>query len=146
MKSTQTNNTIKTIIAAMILMACASASNTWAHGRYYGPRVSIGLGVGFGSYAYPFPVGYARRYYPAPYYPYQTSYYPEVIVETLVSPTPATVYVREANITQNFPIRPSTSVNGSDWYYCHNPDGFYPSIKTCPSGWQKVPAQVLGDK
>jgi hypothetical protein len=23
-------------------------------------------------------------------------------------------------------------------YYCHNPDGYYPYVKQCPGGWQKV--------
>jgi tetratricopeptide (TPR) repeat protein len=25
------------------------------------------------------------------------------------------------------------------WYYCNNPAGYYPYIKTCPNGWQQVP-------
>jgi hypothetical protein len=24
------------------------------------------------------------------------------------------------------------------WYYCHNPEGYYPYVKKCPSGWMKV--------
>ncbi|MGT2427644.1 hypothetical protein ACU4GI_16525 [Cupriavidus basilensis] len=27
------------------------------------------------------------------------------------------------------------------WYHCARPDGYYPYIKACPGGWQKVPAQ-----
>jgi hypothetical protein len=27
------------------------------------------------------------------------------------------------------------------WYHCTRPDGYYPYIKACPGGWQKVPAQ-----
>ena len=130
----------------MILLACVSASNTWAHGRYFGPRVSIGFGVGFGSYGYPFPIGYGRSYYPASYYPYQTVYYPEVMVETVATPAPVTVYVRQTNGTPVSSVQPATSTNGSDWYYCHNPDGFYPSIKACPGGWQRVPAQAPADR
>ena len=142
----KSRNPIKIILTAMVLLACTNASNTWAHGHYFGPRISIGFGVGFGPYGYPVPIGYARNYYPASYYPYQTTYYPEVMVETIVTPAPTTVYVRQANGTPNPSIQPQTSTNGSDWYYCHNPDGFYPSIKTCPSGWQRVPAQAPADK
>lgn len=29
----------------------------------------------------------------------------------------------------------------SAWYYCKNPEGYYPYIKACPAGWQTVPAQ-----
>ncbi len=24
------------------------------------------------------------------------------------------------------------------WYYCQNPQGYYPYIKQCPQGWMKV--------
>lgn len=27
------------------------------------------------------------------------------------------------------------------WYHCSNPDGYYPYIKNCRSGWESVPAQ-----
>ncbi|MBV8633601.1 MAG: hypothetical protein JO002_03860 [Burkholderiaceae bacterium] len=33
-------------------------------------------------------------------------------------------------------VQPATS-----WYYCKNPEGYFPYVKTCPSGWQEVPIQ-----
>lgn len=24
------------------------------------------------------------------------------------------------------------------WYYCQNPEGYYPYVKSCPGGWMKV--------
>jgi hypothetical protein len=24
------------------------------------------------------------------------------------------------------------------WYYCQNPQGYYPYVKQCPNGWMKV--------
>ncbi|WER49164.1 hypothetical protein CupriaWKF_18520 [Cupriavidus sp. WKF15] len=27
------------------------------------------------------------------------------------------------------------------WYRCDQPSGYYPYVKTCPGGWQTVPAQ-----
>jgi hypothetical protein len=27
------------------------------------------------------------------------------------------------------------------WYYCKNPEGYYPYVKNCTDGWQEVPAQ-----
>ena len=24
------------------------------------------------------------------------------------------------------------------WYYCENPQGYYPYIRSCPGGWMKV--------
>jgi hypothetical protein len=26
----------------------------------------------------------------------------------------------------------------SYWYYCQNPQGYYPYVKNCPGGWMKV--------
>ncbi len=31
----------------------------------------------------------------------------------------------------------------SYWYYCDNPQGYYPYIKTCPGGWMKVVPQTV---
>jgi hypothetical protein len=28
----------------------------------------------------------------------------------------------------------------SDWYYCSNPAGYYPYVKSCAVGWQRVPS------
>ena len=29
------------------------------------------------------------------------------------------------------------------WYYCDNPQGFYPYIKSCPGGWMKVVPETV---
>ena len=26
----------------------------------------------------------------------------------------------------------------SYWYFCQDPEGYYPYVKQCPKGWQKV--------
>jgi hypothetical protein len=28
------------------------------------------------------------------------------------------------------------------WYYCQNPQGYYPYVKSCPGGWMKVEPHV----
>ena len=28
------------------------------------------------------------------------------------------------------------------WYYCPNPQGYYPYVKSCPGGWMKVVPNV----
>ena len=36
-------------------------------------------------------------------------------------------------------IQPSTqSEEPSYWYFCQNPQGYYPYVKKCPNGWLKV--------
>jgi hypothetical protein len=29
------------------------------------------------------------------------------------------------------------------WYYCDNPQGYYPYIKACPGGWMKVVPETV---
>ena len=68
-----------------------------------------------------------------PWYPY--SYYaaPPVVVQqpppVYVQPAPP-VYVQPAQEQIEF------------WYYCQNPQGYYPYIKSCPGGWMKVVPEV----
>ena len=44
---------------------------------------------------------------------------------------------------------PGPGGNSGAWYYCNNPDGYYPYVKHCNSAWQAVPptppAQNNGD-
>ncbi|HEY8101073.1 MAG TPA: YXWGXW repeat-containing protein [Burkholderiaceae bacterium] len=46
--------------------------------------------------------------------------------------SPAPVYIERSG------ERFSPQQDPGFWYYCHNPDGYYPHVKECPSGWQKV--------
>jgi hypothetical protein len=32
------------------------------------------------------------------------------------------------------------------WYYCQNPQGYYPYVQSCPSGWMKVVPQPAPPK
>ncbi len=149
MISTKQINLTRLIFATLIFSLCATTNTVWANDhRFRGPRISIGLGIGFNPFGYSYPLGYGRNYYPSSYFPYQGIYYPEMMVSTVITPAP--VYVRQDNLVSTTPIsaqmQPEVSANGSDWYYCHKPDGFYPSIKACPSGWQRVPAQAPADR
>ncbi|MGZ4970674.1 MAG: hypothetical protein ACXV8O_04615 [Methylobacter sp.] len=89
----------------------------WGHGHggYYG---GIGLGLG---------LGYGLGYYGSPYYsPYYA--YPPAVVTVPAAPP---VYIQQAPpvVQQNQP---------GYWYYCDNPEGYYPYIKECLNGWQQV--------
>ncbi len=89
------------------------------HGRrhFWGPRVFFGVGVAAPFWWYPY--GYA---YPYPYaYP---AYSPPVAVES----SPQT-YIEQDTQAQQY------------WYYCQNPQGYYPYVKECPGGWQQVAPQ-----
>ncbi|MBS1143909.1 MAG: hypothetical protein H6R14_1315 [Proteobacteria bacterium] len=63
-------------------------------------------------------------WYPAPYY-YPP---PQVIV---VPPPQPQVYIEQS--------QESAPESGQQyWYFCKSAQGYYPYVKECPGGWQKV--------
>ena len=74
--------------------------------------------VPFGSFWAPYWAPYA---YPHGY-PFA---YPPVVVQP-----PSQVYVQPP------PSQPS-------WYYCDNPQGYYPYVEQCPRGWRQIPTAPL---
>jgi len=88
---------------------------------WWGPGVVVGVGLAapFWGYPYGYPYSYA---YPYPYgYP---AYSPPVVVES----SPQT-YIQQDTQAQQY------------WYYCQNPQGYYPYVSECPGGWQPVSPQ-----
>ena len=85
------------------------------HGGYHGGGHAF-FGLGYWPWYYP-PL---YSYYPYPYYPY----YPQ----TYAVPTSPPVYVERGDEQQS----------AYWWYYCANPQGYYPYVKQCPGGWQRV--------
>jgi hypothetical protein len=101
-------------LSAVLLGATASApALAWHHGRVH-------FGVVIGAPFYPW-------YYPPPYY-----YYPPVVV----APAPPPTYI-EQGVAQPAPAPQS---QGS-WYYCAESRTYYPYVKECPGGWQRVTPQ-----
>lgn len=114
------------LLGRLILLAVIFVSET-AHAdrpRRHSGRVShghVGVGLYFGTpYAYP--------YYSFPYYPY--SYYPPPVVVTPAQP--------QTYIEQTPPATQQAAPESYYWYYCDKSDSYYPYVKECPSGWQKV--------
>ncbi len=77
-------------------------------------RVFVGVGFGF--------PGYYPGYYPGPY-----AYGPPVVY------APPPVIYQQPQISYAAPPQQS-------WYYCDNPQGYYPNVSACASGWRAVPA------
>lgn len=98
----------------------------WGGGHYGG---GYGYGGHYGHSNYGFYFG--APFYPYPYYgfPYQYPYYyPPAVVTVPVTPP---VYIQQS--------QPAAQQNSPGyWYYCSNPEGYYPYIKECPNGWQQV--------
>lgn len=102
----------------------------------YGRHHYGGGGVRFGLYLGA-PVVWSdaywgpHRYYPGPYY---SPYYPPVI--TVPVPVSPPTYV-EQSPTSAAPSAPQPGY----WYYCSDARAYYPYVKECPGGWQRVPPQ-----
>jgi hypothetical protein len=110
----------KRILVLLAVLAGALASGTVsAHGRarvHFGVHLGAPLFWGYPYYAPPPPYYYAPVYHPAP------AYYP-------ASPP---VYVEREGQAQEAPPQ-------SWWYYCEQTRSYYPYVKSCPGGWQRVP-------
>src|SRR5712692_9438767 len=102
-----------TVFAALLFVSLPGFS--WGWGRHV---------VFFGPQWWPGPWWYPYAYYPPSvyYYPPPVYYYPPpAIVE---SPPP--LYAPP---------------QAQYWYWCSNPQGYYPYIQDCPSGWRPVSPQ-----
>jgi hypothetical protein len=103
------------VLIAVVLVAGAVPAYAWRGGGVF---ISPSIVVPFGPYwrpywgAYPYAYSYA--------YPYAYSYaYPPVVVQ----PSP------------QVSVQPSPP---QYWYYCDNPQGYYPYVGQCPGGWRPV--------
>ncbi len=99
-------------------------------GGFYGPGL-FGPGF-FGSGYYGYPYSYRYRYPGAYYNP--RGYYSS---PSVIAPSAPVIYIqRETPVTSQ-----TQPVQTSYWYYCRNPEGYYPYIKQCPEGWLQVAPQ-----
>jgi len=112
---------MKRILVLVLLAAGALASGAaLAHGG----RVHFGIGIGVGPYWGPF---WGPAYYPAPLY-YPAPVYYGAPAAIAAPPAPAQ-YVE----------RPDQPYQSGYWYYCETSRGYYPYVKSCPTGWKAVP-------
>lgn len=105
-------------VAIAAVATAGSADAAW-RGGFYGPHFFVRPAFGFGIYAplwVPPPVYYAPP--------------PVVVQQGYVAPPPVTVA----------PAEPNPGL----WYYCNNPQGYYPYIQQCGSQWMTVPANPNG--
>jgi hypothetical protein len=116
------------VILALLIVTVATGEAGGRHHRHGGPRVFVGLGLGFG------PAWYGYPYYPYWYYPPPAYAYPAPVV--VQQPT---VYVEQA------PVPPASSAPAAPtqyWYYCEPGGGYYPTVQSCTEPWVKVPARA----
>ena len=100
------------VVAALGVAALPSPAQARGH-HAWGWGLGVGLGVGA---LWGWPYYYPYEAYP---YPYPSPYY--------APGAPA------ATILQQAPAAPPPV-----YYYCKNPEGYYPYIQSCQAGWQTV--------
>lgn len=135
-------NTLPRTIGTLVLVLCATLmsgaamadyrGHAYGYGHNHGPTVRFGFSYGF-------PI-YAPRYFRASFYAFPAYAVPVPVYAfspAVVRYSPAPVYI-ERRIAQ---VGPAPSQAQSDWYYCAGSQTYYPYVKECPGGWQRVPAQ-----
>lgn len=111
-------------LLAVALAATLAAGPADAHDRYRS-HTYVGIGVGVGGPVYR-PWGW---YSPWPWYDYPPVYYPPPPPPVVIQTQPP-VYIEQ-------PQAPTAAATNY-WYYCAPTKGYYPYVKDCPEGWQRV--------
>lgn len=97
------------VVLLGLFLTCTGGA--WAHGW----RGHVGVYVGG-------PI-WGPAWYPAPYY-----YPPQVVV---VPPAQPPVYIEQQEA--------APAAGGQQyWHFCKSAKGYYPYVKECPEGWQRV--------
>ena len=109
------------IILALVVLVVGSMSPTTADARGgghggHGSRVGIGVWLGPGWWP-----GWGWPYYYPSYYPYY--------------PAEQTIVIQQPEVYEQPTPQAEQPVY---WYFCKNPQGYFPYVKQCPSGWMKV--------
>ncbi len=112
------------LVLAAALLGAALSDAAFAHDR----RGRVQFGFHFGA-----PLGWYGWHYPPPYY---TPYPPQVIV---VPSGPQTYIERDSGEAEPAPAQAYW------WYYCADSRAYYPYVKDCPGGWQRVAPQPPGN-
>lgn len=110
---------VRASLVLLLALVGAGASNT-ALAHHGGVRFGVVVGAPFYPWWY-YPPGYGYGYYP-----------PAVITVPATPPT----YIEQGSPQ---PV-PAQQPQGY-WYYCADSKTYYPYVKECPGGWQRVAPQ-----
>ncbi len=136
-------NRCKRMAAAIVLLAgFATAAPVAAHGDSRGGRgdwAAPTVRFHFWYYGGPYwwPRGYS--YDGAPYYLVAPPYF---AVPPYVAPPPQAappVYIEREPAESRSPPQ-AADPDRASWFFCPAANGFYPYVRECPSGWERVPA------
>ena len=107
-------------LAALLVLTsgAALAGGRHRHGHSHG---HLSLGLHFGV-----PLGWYQPWHYAP----PVYYYPAAPI--VVRPPAPTTYVERSDVVPE---------GTASWYFCRQSNGYYPYVKQCPGGWERVPAR-----
>lgn len=113
---------VKWAVPVILLLGLAASGAAWAdhghHHHHFRGHARIGVFIG-APLVWPW-------YYPPPYY-----YYPPVVTVPYSPPT----YIEQGN------AQAAPEQSQAYWYYCADANAYYPYVKQCPGGWQRVVPQ-----
>ena len=123
-----------------------SGGGHFGGGHFGGSRVGVGVFIGAPFFGY-YPPAY--NYYPPTYY--DPGYYyppsaavpyspPAYIEQGNAPPAPAPYSPPAYGEQGNAPPAPAPS-QANWWYYCAGTQSYYPYVRQCPGGWQRVSPQ-----
>ena len=136
---------LRASMLAILAGASLAAAPAWAdrghgHGHgdgyFWGPFAGLLLGSA---------IVYSATQPRTVYYGPQVTYVPYGTVTTLTQP----YYSEQAYITPSMVSMPPPPQGGSQvsalgmpggdwWYFCKDPNGYYPYVRECKTGWEKV--------
>lgn len=123
------------LLACLILLSGIAVSGSASAD----PRHGGGHGHGHGGSSFGFYLGLPFPndpfYYPYRSYPYPYYSYPPVV--TVPVPSQPPVYIEQEDVQPDVQEVPAED-GGYFWYHCDKPEGYYPYVKKCPGGWEKV--------
>jgi hypothetical protein len=122
----------------------AYRTSSFGYGGIYSHRSPRTRFYGSFSYGQPFP--YYRSFNRPFYHPYYSPFYdpffwpayPPIYPPVVVVPDTPPVYIQQPRVVQSAP--PAAVISTTNyWYYCENPAGYYPEVKSCSGDWIQVP-------
>ena len=118
---------IKLLIVLLMLLGVSGIGTAWADRGHHGGGGHFGVMIG---------IPWGPWYYPPPYY--YPPYYSPVVVQQQPQ-----VYIEQQQVPAA-PAESAATAPSNYWYYCASAKGYYPYVKECPGGWQKVLPQPPG--
>ena len=127
----------RTVLAFVAVLMCGVLATETAFAR--GPRARVGIFIGVPLLGFGYHSHYSPYYYPP--YSYYPNYYPPYYPAPVVIQQQPTVYVEQNPQPAPEAQSPVQSPSTGYWYYCADSRAYYPYVKDCRNGWQRVAPQ-----